>query len=118
MKRLLMVILPSREVTKILMLRGEQELLRATLDLRPRSDEAALRLLEALSMWFGQSIEVVLGVEDPFDSSSMLGLDDGFGFGTQNLSCDVNVVALRRRRGTGRLRLGDFAELHRIAGLR
>ena len=101
---------PSSEVTRLYLTFGERELLRAALPpptaIHPR---AAATLLEALSLWLGRPLSVVL-CADAQGTSSALGLCDGFGVGRETLHYEVEVVDPRRRRG-----LGPFSDLRQLS---
>jgi hypothetical protein len=106
MKRPHLVIRSSREKTRLLLRLGNRELLRAALPPTPAHPEAARILLEALSLWIGRPVCVVL-VADASGDSSALGLCDGFGFGNETLHYAVEVI----ERG-GRLQgMGSFRDL-------
>jgi hypothetical protein len=57
-------------------------------------------LLEGLSLWLQERLDVVLVAEDP-EISSELGICDGFGFGRESVHFAVEVVPPGRRRGMG-----------------
>jgi hypothetical protein len=110
------MIKPSREVTRMLLSLGSQEMMRAALPpptaAHPR---AAATLLDGLSLWFGRPLSVVLSA-DAKGTSSALGLCDGFGFGSHTLHYEVEVIeAGRHRRGMGSFR--DLRQLE-LKGLR
>ena len=68
-------------------------------------------LLEALALWCGTKVPVVLYVDEQF-SWERSHLSDALGFGLDTLFCEVEVVPLepRRRRRAKRLTgLGSFA---------
>lgn len=72
-------------------------------------------LIEALALWCGAKVPVVLYVDKRF-SWEQSGLSDAFGFGFDTLFFEVEVVPLepRRRRGAKRLTgLGSFARERR-----
>lgn len=64
-------------------------------------------LLEALALWHQQPLRVVLSVADD-QTSSCLGISDGFGFGQQTLHYHVEVRE-HARPAHGR-RLGGVAD--------
>ena len=73
-------------------------------------------LLEALALWCGAKVPVVLYVDERF-SWEQSGLSDALGFGFDTLFFEVEVVPLepRRRRGAKRLSgLGSFARERRM----
>lgn len=67
-------------------------------------------LMEALALWCGTKVSVVLYVDEQF-SWEATGLSDTLGFGIDTLFCEVEIVPLEpRRRGAKRLTgLGSFA---------
>jgi len=76
---------PSSEVTRLYLTCGERELLRAVLP-PPGAQHptAAPTLLEGLSLWLQRPLSVVL-CADAEETSSALGLCDGFGIGRETL---------------------------------
>jgi hypothetical protein len=105
-----LVIKPSSLKTRLLLTFGDEEVLRAALP-RPRGihPRAAATLLEGLSLWLGHPLSVVL-CADAEETSSELGLCDGFGFGATTVQYEVEVVDPRRRpRG-----LGSFRDLRQL----
>ncbi len=104
---------PTRETTRLCMMVGQDEVLRAALpapmiDRHVRS--AAPILLEGLALWLRRPLSVVLCADDG-DISSALGLSDGFGFGYRTVHYDVEVMnpAQRVRR------LGSFGDLRQLS---
>lgn len=78
-------------------------------------------LLEALALWCGQVVPVVISVDELFDWQRS-GLSDSLDYGTETLFYTVEIVPLERERHRGprpkRLRgLGSFAG-ERAAGRR
>jgi len=104
------VIRPSREKTRLLLSWGSRELLRAALPppgvAHPR---AAHLLLEALSVWIGRPLSVVL-CADAKGNSSALGLCDGFGAGNDTPYYSVEVVEPGRR-----CSMGSFRDLRQLS---
>ena len=113
MPRPRLVCKPSPEATRLLLTFGESELLRAALPPPgAQHPSAAGTLLEGLSLWLQRPLSVVL-CADAEETSSALGLCDGFGIGRETLHYDVEVIDPRRsRRG-----LGPFRDLRQL-GLR
>ena len=66
-------------------------------------------MLEGLSLWLQRPLSVVL-CADAEETSSALGLCDGFGIGRETLHYEVEVVDPRRRRG-----LGSFRDLRQLS---
>lgn len=115
--RLTVVVAPTSEATRLLMLDGPDELLRARLGAPSQVHRAAApTLLEGLALWHQEPLRVVLCVESDLHSS-VLDLSDGFGFGYQTLHYEVEVVERDRRRRGQRLRgVADFGDLRAIVG--
>lgn len=111
-----LVLHPRNHDTLILGLRGHDEILRAAVGpVSQAHHRAAPMLLEALALWHQQPLRVVLSV-DSDQTSSCLGLSDGFGFGYRTLHYQVEVV--EREAGCPAKRLGgvaDFRGLRRLA---
>jgi hypothetical protein len=94
----------------VLLIFGDEEVLRAQLPPPPSvHPRAAQTLCEALSLWLGKPLSVVL-CADAEGTSSALGLCDGFGFGARTVHYEVEVVDPRRRPQP----LGSFRDLHRL----
>lgn len=113
----IVMIAPSMAHTRVLMMHGGQEVLRAVLPsptfAHPR---AATSLLEALSLWYQRRLSVVLCASEEVGSSCGLGLrEDAFDLPAANVYYEVGVAALRphRRRRLGGP--GDFQDLLRIS---
>jgi len=62
-----------------------------------------------LSLWLQRPLSVVL-CADAGETSSALGLCDGFGFGHETLHYEVEVIDPRLRRG-----LGSFSDLRQLS---
>jgi hypothetical protein len=102
---------PSSEVTRLYLGWGETELLRAALPPPgAQHPNAAPALLEGLSLWLQRPLSVVL-CADAKETSSVLGLCDGFGIGRETLHYEVEVVDPRRRRHG----LGSFRDLRQLS---
>ena len=117
MSRLTITIAPEPERTRILMVCGQTEVLKAVLGPASTSHpRAAATLLEGLSLWHQTPLSVVLSV-DAEAGSCGLSLCDALGFGHKTLHYDV-AVALRehhpRRRMSRLAGLGDFRELRQL----
>jgi hypothetical protein len=102
---------PSPKVTRLYLTWGETEMLRAALPPPgAQHPSAAPTLLEGLSLWLQRPLSVVL-CADAEESSSALGLCDGFGIGHEILHYDVEVVDPKRpHRG-----LGSFRDLRQLS---
>ena len=101
---------PSSEVTRLYLTWGATELLRAALPPPgAQHPSAAPTLLEGLSLWLQRPLSVVL-CADAEETSSGLGLCDGFGIGRETLHYEVEVIDPRHRRG-----LGSFSDLRQLS---
>jgi hypothetical protein len=116
MNPLTITIVPERERTRILMVHGQNEVMKAVLGPAAASHpRAAATLLEGLSLWHQTPLSVVLSA-DAEASSCGLSLCDALGFGHKTLHYEV-AVALRGRHRQRRSRLaglGDFRELRQL----
>ncbi len=70
---------------------------------------ALATLLEALALWCGKPVPVVLCVDEPCDWE-LSGLTEVFGFGTETLFHHVQVVPRRGEHPQRLSGLGSFAE--------
>lgn len=108
---------PSPTGTRVLVLRGPDELVRACLPplADVRHERALPTWLEGLALLLDARLRVVLSV-DAWQAAWCLGLTDALGLGSQSLFYDVEVVdrRARRRRGSRLRGLGRFADLHRL----
>ena|SRR5436190_12636113 len=118
MMRITVAIAPEPSRTRILVAKGSTELMRAVLGpaggTHPR---AATTLLEGLSLWHQQALDVVLCVDEKSPGSD-LHLCDELGFGGRSVYYDVGIafdgIASRRQRCRGLGGLGDFRLLRRL----
>ena len=108
---------PRRDATRVLMMEGRDERMRAVLgpstSAHPRE---ASTLLEGLALWHQRPLSVVL-CADAEESTSALRLEDALGFGVRNLHFDVEVALSSRgdRRRPRRLPgLGSFGDLRQL----
>jgi len=110
MSRPVLILRPTPLATRVLLRRGQRDLLRAELpppaQTHPR---AAATLLEGLSLWLQERLSAVL-YADARGCSSALGLCDGFGFGEHTDHYEVEVLVPGRRHG-----LGSFRDLRQLA---
>ena len=101
----------------MLLSHGTDELLRAILPppSAVRHQQAALALLEGLSLWLDAKLHVVLSV-DAREAGFCLGLTDEMGLGMRSVYFDVEVHdrQARRRRGQRIRGIGDFADLRQL----
>jgi hypothetical protein len=103
--------------TRVLLLDGRDELLRAVLPpgriLRHR--RAASALLEGLSLWLDGRLSVVLS-GDEAEASYFLDLVDDLGIPARSVFFEVKLVERRARRPPRRLRgVSDFADLRQLS---
>ena len=115
MNRLTVTLDPRAGETRILMMEGRDERMRAVLGPSARAHpRAAETLLEGLALWHQQPLSVVL-CADVGDGMSALRLEDALGFGVRNVHFDVEVSlrggSRRPRRLSG---LGSFADLRQL----
>jgi hypothetical protein len=115
MNRLTVTLDPRAGETRILMMEGRDERLRAVLGPATRAHpRAAETLLEGLALWHQQALSVVL-CADVEDGTSPLRLEDALGFGVRNVHFDVEVALRGGRRRPRRLSsLGSFADLRQL----
>ena len=87
-------IAPSAMRTRLLVMQGRDELVRAMLPAPAsvRHERAAPTLLEGLSLWLDASLRVVLSAGER-ESSFCLGLTDELGRGGQSVFYAVEVTA-------------------------
>ncbi len=113
--RLTVTLDPRPGHTRLLMMDGHDERMRAVLG--PASGahhRAAETLLEGLALWHQQALSVVL-CADVGDSTSPLRLEDALGFGVRNVHFDVEVALRQRGRRARRLStLGNFGDLRQL----
>lgn len=114
-ERLLVTLDPRASGTRILVMEGPDERLRAVLGpahgTHPR---AAATLLEGLALWHQMPLAVALCVDDS-ESSSALHLYDALGEGARSVHFDVGIVARdRRARGRRLPYLGRFGDLRQL----
>lgn len=107
---------PSETTTRVLVMQGQDELLRAALPPLPslRNEHSVTRLLEALSLWLDQRMCVALCAAESVDSFR-LGLTDELGAGSRSVFYAVEPLPLAGRPHRRRLRgVGDFGDLHQL----
>jgi len=111
------VMVPSEARTRVLVMAGSDELLRAVLP--PPSqlqyERAAIAFLESLALWLNGKLHVVLSV-DAKEAGCCLGLTDELGVGVRSLFFEIEVRDRRARRRRGqRIRgIGDFADVRQL----
>jgi len=117
MSRYVVTVAPSQSRTRILLMDGQDEIMRAVLPPAPslRHRRAATTLLEGLSLWLDSKLHVALSA-DASDASYYLELVDEFGCAARSLFYQVEVVDPSARRPGRRLRgVGNFAELRQLS---
>jgi hypothetical protein len=111
-----MILRPSESRTRVLLMQGQDELLRAELPpLRKLHNERSVtRLLEAVSLWLDQRVFVAL-CADELGDSFRLGLTDEMGKGATTVFYVVEPLPLTHSPRPRRLRgVGDFGDLHQL----
>jgi hypothetical protein len=109
---------PRPTETRVLMMEGRDERLRAVLGpARTAHRRAAETLLEGLALWHQHPLSVVLCADvDALQSTSAL--EDALGFGVRNVHFDVEVALRGSRVGRQRPRrlatLGSFGDLRQL----
>jgi hypothetical protein len=107
---------PKETGTRLLLMRGQDELLRAALPpfREVRHEQGVTKLLEGLSLWLDQRLCVALSAVDP-EHFFRLNLTDELGVGARSLYYAVEPVASAVRRGRRVRGLGDFGEARQLA---
>lgn len=114
--RLTVTLDPRPAETRVLMMEGGDERLRAILGPSTRAHpRAAETLLEGLALWHQQALSVVLCAGSG-DGTSPLRLEDALGFGVKNMHFEVEVAVVggRRRRPRRLGSLGSFGDLRQL----
>ncbi len=113
--RLTVTLDPRAGETRLLMMEGRDERMRAVLGPATRAhSRAAETLLEGLALWHQQALSVVLCAEVGGDTSA-LRLEDALGFGVRNVHFEVEVALRERGRRPRRLAtLGNFGDLRQL----
>jgi hypothetical protein len=105
-------LVPTETSTRVLVMQGQDEVLRAVLPpfSQVKHEQGVARFLEALSLWFDQRVCVAL-CAGPSESSFRLGLVDELYAGARSVFYAVEPVPREARRPGRRVRgLGDFTE--------
>jgi len=122
MGRMTVTMQPLPRETRLLVMAGRHEVMRAVLvpttSSHPRAATKLLEGLEGLPPWHQQVLSVVLCADASVSSSATRMYDDlGFGVKTVHYEVEVEVeVAFRdpHRRGRRRAGFGNFADLRRL----
>jgi len=111
------VIAPSATRTRVLVIDGVDELLRAVLPSpsQVQYERATITFLESLALWLNAKLHVVLSV-DAKEVGCCLGLTDELGVGVRSLFFDVEVRdrSVRRRRAQRIRGVADFGDLRQL----
>jgi hypothetical protein len=115
MDRMTVTMEPRLDQTRVLVMAGRDEVMRAVLGpARGTHPRAAATLLEGLSLWHQQALSVVLSA-DVEGCSSALRLCDGLGLGERSVHYEVEVALREHRRRARRLGgLGCFRDLRQL----
>ena len=115
-ERLMVTMDPNAYATRILVMDGRDEVMRAVLGpARQTHPRAAATLLEGLALWHQRPLAVAVCVDER-ESSSALHLYDGLGEGARNIHFEVAVVPRERRcRGRRLPCLGRFGDLRQLS---
>jgi len=115
MRRLIVTMQPLPRETRILVMAGRDEVMRAILGPATASHpRAAATLLEGLPLWHQQRVSVVL-CADVEASSSATQMFDDLGFGTKTVHYDVELAfRADHRRGRRLQGFGNFGDLRQL----
>lgn len=115
MERLIVTMEPLPHQTRLLVMAGRNEVMRAVLGPATASHpRAAATLLEGLSLWHQQPVSVVL-CADVEPSSSATQMFDALGFGERTVHYTVEVeLRANRKRGRRIHGLGNFHDLRQL----
>lgn len=115
MERLIVTMEPLPQQTRLLVMAGRDEVMRAVLGPATASHpRAAATLLEGLALWHQQSVSVVLCAGDEA-SSSATRMFDALGFGAKTLHYEVEVAfPAHPRRGRRIQGFGNFSDLRQL----
>jgi hypothetical protein len=116
MERITVTMQPLADQTRLLVMAGKDEMLRAILGPTTASHpRAAATLLEGLALWHQQALSVVV-CADVEACSSATRMLDALGFGIRAVHYEVEVALLARgRRGRRIQGFGNFADLRQLA---
>jgi hypothetical protein len=112
-----LLMMPSEQHTRLMLLQGSREQLRAVLPplKHVRQPRAVGTLLEALALWADSRVRVVL-CASATASTYWLGLTDARGGGARSVFYEVQVVAPQDKRRAAQVHaFGDFEELRQLS---
>jgi len=115
MDRITVTMQPLLRETRLLVMAGRHEVMRAVLGPATASHpRAAATLLEGLSLWHQQALAVVLCAGDEANSSATR-MFDALGFGVKTVHYDVEVAfPAHPRRGRRIPGFGNFGDLRQL----
>ena len=115
MERLIVTMQPLPRETRLLVMAGRDEVMRAILGPATASHpRAAATLLEGLALWHQRALSVVLCADVEACSSATRMIDD-LGFGTKAVHYDVEVAfRAHPRRGRRIQGFGTFGDLRQL----
>jgi hypothetical protein len=111
------LMMPSRQHTRLRVLQGASEQLRAVLPplTHVRQPRAVPALLEALALWTDSRVRVVL-CASATASMYWLGLTDARGCGARSVFYEVQVVAPQDKRRASQVHaFGDFEDMQQLS---
>jgi hypothetical protein len=115
MDRLLVMMAPDLNRTRLLIVREGRDLINAILPpVTMAHPTAATRLLEALALWYQQRLCVALCVDEQRHCCETVALYDALANGVSQLYFDVAVVAHEHRRDSDFSARGDFSDLRAL----
>lgn len=112
-----LLMMPSEQHTRLMLLRGAHEQLRAVLPplTHVRQPRAVGTLLEALALWADTRVRVVL-CANATARTYWLGLTDARGCGARSVFYEVQVVAPQDKRRAAQVHaFGDFEDLQQLS---
>lgn len=112
-----LLLVPSSRHTRVMLLQGAREQLRAVLPplARVRQPRAVTTLLEALALWADTRVRVVL-CANATASMYWLGLTDAQGRGARSVFYEVEVVAPQDKRQAAQVHaFGDFEDMRQLS---
>jgi|SRR5690606_9573211 len=112
-----LLMMPSKQHTRLMLLRGRSEQLRAVLPplTHVRQPRAVMALMEALALWADTRLRVVL-CANATASTYWLGLTDARGCGARSVFYEVEVVAPQDKQRAAQVHaFGDFEDLRQLS---